>query len=203
MGILDRSETWNKVLAIIPDPEVKEKVERQWTEHPNKSGAEKWDILESAVSKAEKKKKYKDEVVRDIKFQYCYPRLDVKVSTAINHLLKSPFCVHPKTCKSIIVNLEIVIINFFFFIVRVCVPIQVDECENFNPLTVPDLTTLDQELEKYNQANSDSSRLADYKKTSLKPYVEYFEKFVNSIILDVTRSKRGKCILYSVLKNYN
>lgn len=203
MGILDRSETWNKVLAIIPDPEVREKVERQWAEHPNKSGAEKWAILESAVSKADKKKKYKDEVVRDIKFQYCYPRLDVKVSTAINHLLKSPFCVHPKTCKFIIFNVEITMINPFFFTVRVCVPIQVDECENFNPLTVPNLTTLSQELAEYNQANPDSSRLADYKKTSLKPYVEYFEKFVNNMVLDVTRNKRGICISYLILKNYS
>ena len=36
---------------------------------------------------------------RDILFAFAYPRLDVEVSRKMNHLLKAPFCVHPKTGK--------------------------------------------------------------------------------------------------------
>ncbi|RCI01910.1 hypothetical protein CU098_002569, partial [Rhizopus stolonifer] len=172
MGILDKPETWNKLLEIIPDQTIREKLEAAFVEHKVKTATEKWDMIVKEVEKADKKKKayQKDDVARDIMFQYCYPRLDVKVSTAINHLLKSPFCVHPKT---------------------LCVPIKIEECDTFNPLTVPNLQTISQELALKNKEIEDK-RMPDYKKTSLKPYVEYFEKFVMAMVVNVKRHKRGK-----------
>lgn len=84
-------------------------------------------------------------------------------------------------------------------IVKVCVPIKPEECESFNPMTVPNLVELRKELMENNteeQAmDTDERKLPDYKKTSLKPYIEYFEKFVKSMLSETIKEKRGKYIL--------
>ncbi len=60
--------------------------------------------------------------VYDVVFTFTYPRFDTKVTAGLNHLLKAPFCVHPKTG-------------------RICVPINPASVEEFRIEQVP---TLDQ-----------------------------------------------------------
>jgi DNA primase small subunit len=64
-----------------------------------------------------------------IVFSFIYPRLDINVSKGMHHLLKSPFVAHPKTG-------------------RVCVPIDPEKVDDFDPSTVPHLGQLNSELVK-------------------------------------------------------
>ena len=55
---------------------------------------------------------------------YAYPRLDVEVSKKMNHLLKAPFCVHPKTGKASISALTRAARRMFRAYEPVCVGMQ-------------------------------------------------------------------------------
>jgi DNA primase small subunit len=87
----------------------------------------------------------------------CLVRLDIAVSKGMNHLLKAPFCIHPKTG-------------------RVCVPINPAKVDRFNPEEVPTVLQLVEEIDSFaREAKEDLKRVKDYKKTSLKESVGIFE----------------------------
>lgn len=67
--------------------------------------------------------------MEDIILQYTYPRLDAEVSKHRNHLLKAPFCVHPKTG-------------------RICVPVDPEHIDEFDPERVPTVGQLLKELDE-------------------------------------------------------
>lgn len=103
-------------------------------------------------------------LLKDVAIQFAYPRLDINVSKQMNHLLKSPFVVHPKTG-------------------RVCVPIDPDNVNAFDPSTVPTIGKLAEELQK----------VGDVQQTSLKPYIHYFEtKFLQPLEKTAMEELRAK-----------
>lgn len=122
-----------------------------------------------------------------IVFVFVYPRLDINVSTHRNHLLKSPWCVHPKTG-------------------RLCVPLDPSMADHFDPHCVPTLVSLFEEIDKFDdakkaaavEAGEDESgsaekrrRVTDASKTSMKHYLEYFEEAFLSPLLRHHAESRG------------
>ncbi|CEF67607.1 DNA primase small subunit [Strongyloides ratti] len=89
-----------------------------------------------------------------------YPKLDVNVSASTNHLLKSPFCVHPKTGK-------------------VAVPLNLEELESIKLKDFPTIEKLVGEIQENCPTDENHKNNEMYKTTSLAPYVKIFEDFVN------------------------
>ncbi|KAM6924691.1 DNA primase small subunit [Xenentodon cancila] len=187
--ILGHKESVDKVLALCSSHVRKE---LQESFQKVKKPEERWKLIMEQAKQSTGKKVWHFE--KEIMLQYCYPRLDVNVSKGVNHLLKSPFSVHPKTG-------------------RISVPINLRELETFDPFAVPTISLICDELdwlkakdeeeksedpkEKEDEKDAAEKRKSrDYKRTSLAQYVRYFDQFLNGM----GRSWKGELLKKSDLQ---
>lgn len=177
---LGTEEKLQKVLSLIPDEDVR----RSITNFLSKQNQEKlnshnqWITIKQCVadhqtlgSKPDKDGSKMNFVIEEIMLQFCYPRLDVNVSKGLNHLLKSPFCIHPKTG-------------------RVCVPMDPERIAEFKPFSVPTISQLCNELGETSDENGEIKRSRDYRQTNLKQSLEVFDNFLQKL----EKTWRGKLI---------
>jgi len=165
--ILRSVESQKKLLAVVGDEQIEQDMLESWAED-NETSVNRWKELCARLAKEAKKQSHKKAFLglrkSEIIMQYTYPRLDVHVSTQMNHLLKSPFVVHPKTG-------------------RVCIPIDPETADDFNPFIVPTITDLLRELDEYTEdedAMEEGGRVVkNFDRTSLRGPLEIFDKFLS------------------------
>ncbi|KAK4728865.1 hypothetical protein R3W88_021853 [Solanum pinnatisectum] len=157
-------ERFEKILEMIPDESVTSELRGRWLS--NKRSREeinvaRWDQLKNLLQSSKQKGQGLRRCIEEIVFTFTYPRLDMEVSKHMNHLLKAPFCVHPKTG-------------------RVCVPINPKNCEEFDPSAVP---TLSQLLGELNTGGFKGEGDNEWDGTSLGDCVRYFrESFLQPLL---------------------
>jgi DNA primase small subunit len=164
----ETDEKFDRLLQLLPDRTLNESLRKKWSSQEGRPSAAKWADID-ALAKTTKGLDPKAllEAKQDIVLEYTYPRLDIEVSKKLNHLLKSPFVVHPGTG-------------------RVCVPINPKKLDDFDPLGVPTVTDLLGEIDEWTPAGGETEErnVPDWEKTSLKPYVEPFRTVVLALMKD-------------------
>lgn len=163
-GLLATPESCKFVINLCTDSSMRMTLTEAFTGSnfsTKKSAEKRWlEMIGSVASMASKRRQDRSlpRFIEEVMLQYCYPRLDINVSKGINHLLKSPFSIHPKTG-------------------RVCVPIDINNIDKFDPFKVPLVSDLIKECEAASLSGEKQANKV-YEQTSLKPAIKLFEQFV-------------------------
>lgn len=168
-----------KLVQMLPD----ENLRKDFEAHLKNVGSTSKEVWEAFLrfcnaqrSKGNAVRRMKN-IVEEVQLAFLYPRLDINVTKGLNHLLKAPFCVHPKTGK-------------------ICVPFNPSAAAKFDPMSVPTITALLEEINAFDDkirsedAEEDKNRIKDYKKTGMFKGVVVFEEFLRKL----ESSFKGKAI---------
>lgn len=125
------------LLSLIADESTRNEIETKIANIELGESHTVWATIK-AYANAQKNARKSRFLVEELQLALLYPRLDIAVSKTANHLLKSPFCVHPKTGK-------------------VCLPFNPSAVAKFDPTTVPTIRQLLKEIDQYDEKNDDGA----------------------------------------------
>lgn len=169
-NILANEKQRTKLLNMLPSGKEKEQIKDNWSNHTDYDDPENsvklWKIFKQLLP-TEASADY----LASAMFTFLYPRLDANVSKGINHLLKSPFCVHPKTGK-------------------ICVPFDPEKVDEFNPCKCPTLSEALKEYDVIAKGKTDQSVATII--PCLKESMSVFRKFLKGIKAEYTQICREK-----------
>lgn len=170
---------WETLLALLPlGADTTAELRSRW-QRSDRSSVNKWkDIMairEDLLKKNPTLEAKLGKALEDLILQYTYPRIDAEVSKKRNHLLKSPFVIHPGTG-------------------RVCVPVDPDAVDDFDPEVVPTVGQVLRELDRpSDDVDMDVKRAGgDWDRTSLKPYVAMFDRHITRLMRENRDLKKAR-----------
>ncbi|KAM9964247.1 hypothetical protein ACTFIW_002981 [Dictyostelium discoideum] len=115
----------DRKITLTPSEDIEKKLKE--IQNENLSNSEIWFAVKSYLEDNNLK-----EHLYNLVFHYTMPRIDEPVSIGLDHLLKSPFCIHPDTKK-------------------LCVPLDINEIYKFNPNQVPTVDQLISDPKLFNK----------------------------------------------------
>lgn len=140
-NIFGAAEGRARLLTLIADDTIRQDLAGKMEEIPLGESRAVWNLIKQYVQsnrgqgQMQRKLKF---LVEELQMALLCPRLDISVSKTANHLLKAPFCVHPKTGK-------------------VCVPFNPSAISKFDPTTVPTIRQLLSEIDQFDVINDDGA----------------------------------------------
>ncbi|PSC73481.1 DNA primase small subunit [Micractinium conductrix] len=167
------------VLAYLPTDGLRDAVRQRWRGVTD--SVQKWEALVEVVEEeakaleqgnrkaveGQRARKATLKCLKDIVCAHTYPRLDMEVSKKMNHLLKAPFCVHPKTGK-------------------VCVPIDPENAWEFDPEGVATVGSLLNQLNSMTSGAAAAQGHEAWRATDMSTAVDTFRScFLDSLTAEV------------------
>ncbi len=189
--LLENEETCERILSRVGE-RIGAGLREEWGKKTRLTVEDRWKQLKSTCDKEaergrgggrggqQQQQQQQQQGYVDIVFEFAYPRLDAAVSKGLNHLLKAPFCVHPKTG-------------------RVCVPIDPASCDSFDPLSVPTVFDLIDDINSLPPADPKAARHDDsgdgFRGTRLESHVRFFRSsFLDPLFRDIKLANRREKI---------